>query len=92
MIASLQRETPLKSFLSVRPLVYLGKISYGFYLWSYPIVLGLSKYGNMGKIAALMVSFGLASASYHWIELPFLAQKKRFSPRPTRIQDIAEAK
>jgi hypothetical protein len=23
-----------------------------------------------------MLSFGLASASYHWIELPFLAQEK----------------
>jgi peptidoglycan/LPS O-acetylase OafA/YrhL len=82
----LRRETPLKSILSFRPLVYIGTISYGFYLWHYPIVLGLSKYGNMGKMAALMLSFGLASASYHWIELPFLAQKKQFSPRPTRVQ------
>ena len=88
MIASLRRETPLKSFLSVRPLVYIGKISYGFYLWHYPIVLGLSKYGNTGKVAALMLSFGLASASYHWLELPFLAQKKHFSPRPMRVQGI----
>ncbi|UPJ51755.1 acyltransferase [Bradyrhizobium sp. 200] len=86
MIASLRHVTPLKSILSVRPLVYVGTISYGFYLWHYPIVLGLSKYGNMGKMAALMLSFGLASASYHWIELPFLAQKKQFSPRPTRAQ------
>ena len=88
MIASLRRETPLKSFLSVLPLVYIGKISYGFYLWHYPIVLGLSKYGNMGKLAALVLSFGLASASYHWLELPFLTQKKHFSPRPTRVQGI----
>jgi peptidoglycan/LPS O-acetylase OafA/YrhL len=85
MIASLRRETPLKSFLSIRPLVYTGKISYGFYLWHYPIVLGLSKYGNMGKMAALVLSFGLASASYHWIELRFLAQKKQFAARPATV-------
>jgi peptidoglycan/LPS O-acetylase OafA/YrhL len=92
MIASLRCQTPLKSFLSVRPLVYMGKISYGFYLWHYPIVLGLSKYGNTGKMAALMLSFGVASASYHWIELPFLAHKKQFSPRSTRIQGVITAK
>lgn len=91
MIASLRYETPLKSFLSVRPLVYMGKISYGFYLWHYPVVLGLSKYGNTGKMAALMLSFGLASASYHWLELPFLTLKQRFSPRPARIRGIIGA-
>lgn len=83
IIAGLRRETPLKSLLSIRPLVYTGKISYGFYLWHYPIVLGLSQYGIIGKMAALMLSFGLASASFHWIELPFLAQKKQFAARPT---------
>lgn len=88
MIGGLRCETPLKSLLSVAPLVYLGKISYGFYLWHYPIVLGLSKYGNTGKVAALMIAFGVASASYHWLELPFLAQKKFFSPRPPRVHGI----
>ena len=85
MIAGLRLETPLKSLLSIRPLVYTGKISYGFYLWHYPIVLGLSQYGITGKMAALMLSFGLASASYHWIELPFLALKKQFAARPTTV-------
>jgi len=36
-------------------------------------------------MAALMLSFLLASASYHWIELPFLAQKKQFAARPTPV-------
>lgn len=36
-------------------------------------------------MAALMLSFGLASASYHWIELPFLAQKKQFAARLTTV-------
>jgi peptidoglycan/LPS O-acetylase OafA/YrhL len=86
MIASLRRENPLKSFLSVRPLTYAGRISYGFYLWHYPIVLGLLKYGNIGKLAAFALSFCLASASYHWVELPFLRKKKLFSPRPTMVK------
>jgi peptidoglycan/LPS O-acetylase OafA/YrhL len=58
-----------------------------FLTWHYPIVLGLSQYGNIGKMAALMLSFGLASASYHWIELPFLAQKKQFAARLTTVPD-----
>ena len=86
VIASLQHETPLKSLLSTRPLVYLGKISYGFYLWHYPLVLALSKYGNMGKLAALMLSLGLASASYRYIELPFLTLKKHFAPRQSKFR------
>jgi peptidoglycan/LPS O-acetylase OafA/YrhL len=39
----------------------------------------------MGKMAALLLSFGLASASYHWIELPFLELKKQFAARPTTV-------
>lgn len=85
IIAGLRRETLLKSLLSTRPLVYLGKISYGFYLWHFPIVFGLSHYGIAGKLAAFMFSFGLASASYHWIELPFLALKKQFTARPSTV-------
>jgi peptidoglycan/LPS O-acetylase OafA/YrhL len=88
MIANVRCETPLKPFLSVRPLVYMGKISYGFYLWHYPIVMGLAKYGNTGKIAAFMIAFGVASASYHWLELPFLRLKKHFAPRSTRVRSI----
>lgn len=85
LIAGLRRETPLKSLLSIRPLVYTGKISYGFYLWHYPIVLGLSQYGIVGKMSALVISFGLASASYHWIELPFLTLKRQFTARPSTV-------
>lgn len=85
LIAGLRGQTPLNSLFSIRPLVYIGKISYGFYLWHAPIVAGLSKYGFTGKMAALMLSFGLASASYHWIELPFLALKRRFAARQPTV-------
>lgn len=67
------------------PLVWLGKISYGLYLWHFPI-LALSKkvsderlhpaiYGSLGVIAALIV----AAASHYFIERPFLRLKNRYS-------------
>ena len=65
------------------PLVWLGKISYGLYLWHFPI-LEVSKkvfdgrlhpaiYGTIGVIVTLIV----AGTSYYLIEKPFLKLKDR---------------
>jgi hypothetical protein len=61
--------------LSVRPLVWVGRISYGLYLWHWPLfaVLTAGRTGLTGvslfglRIAATV---GVAAASYHLIELP----------------------
>lgn len=72
-----------------RSLLHLGKISYGLYVY-HPIALGLIS-AFLGerllslKWQAVMVSAGfiatvaLASASYRWLESPFLKLKERFS-------------
>ncbi|WP_196215845.1 acyltransferase family protein [Microbacterium sp. ZXX196] len=67
--------------LSARPVRYVGDISFSLYLWHWPVALAfaaaLPHDAPLVVSAALtiVVSFGLASASYHLVETPF--QKKR---------------
>lgn len=62
--------------LSSRPFVFVGLISYSFYLWHWPIhvftnyVLG-SAPGMAVTGALILLSFGLAVLSWRYIEQPF---------------------
>jgi len=72
--------------LSWTPLVYLGKISYGIYVYHVFIIVlvspllvpfGLSEDHNaVGRIAVLLaMTLAMSSLSWHWLEQPFLAWK-----------------
>jgi peptidoglycan/LPS O-acetylase OafA/YrhL len=72
--------------LSWAPLVYLGKISYGIYVYHVFIIIlvspllvpyGLSEDHNaFGRIAVLLaLTLAMSSLSWHWLEQPFLAWK-----------------
>lgn len=69
--------------LGWRPLVFIGVISYGLYLWHRPVmkVFTQSGLGGVPWAVALMVaiSFGLAILSRRLIEEPFLRMKSRFN-------------
>jgi peptidoglycan/LPS O-acetylase OafA/YrhL len=89
--------------LSWAPLVYLGKISYGIYVYHVFIIVlvspllvpfGMSEDHNVfGRIAILLaLTLIVSSLSWHWIEQPFLAWKKAMaSPRKQPIPEAAEA-
>jgi peptidoglycan/LPS O-acetylase OafA/YrhL len=70
------RGGPVNRLLSSGPVVYLGKISYGTYLWHWPVILvalavtnkGISPESTFGLSA--LAATGLASLSYHILELP----------------------
>jgi peptidoglycan/LPS O-acetylase OafA/YrhL len=71
----------LARLLSLKPLVWVGTISYGLYLWHYPIYRMMRVYRvapvyvmTLGTLAA----FALTIASYYGVERPFLRIKKRY--------------
>jgi peptidoglycan/LPS O-acetylase OafA/YrhL len=76
---------PLARALSVSPLRWIGRISYGIYLWHWPIIVyftqartGLGQpWLDLARIALTLV---LSSASYYLVELPL--RRHRFSGWP----------
>jgi peptidoglycan/LPS O-acetylase OafA/YrhL len=81
--------------LSWSPLVYLGKISYGIYVYHVFIIIlvspllvpyGLSEDHNAwGRIAVLLgMTLVVSSLSWHWLEQPFLSWKKSMASSPKR--------
>jgi peptidoglycan/LPS O-acetylase OafA/YrhL len=69
--------------LKFRPLVWIGRISYGLYLWHWPvrwfIYLKKALPASTGQlVAAVVLSLLLPTLSYHFVEKPFLRWKKRF--------------
>jgi peptidoglycan/LPS O-acetylase OafA/YrhL len=66
---------PLTRLLSVRPLPYLGRISYGMYLWYWPVLLVMTAgrmhlHGWALLVARVSVIVALASVSFHLVETP----------------------
>jgi peptidoglycan/LPS O-acetylase OafA/YrhL len=74
--------------LDTAPMRYLGKISYGLYVYHFPIIwfsgrirdLGLSEIfaKPLTAMLAFLATLILASISYYWIEKPILNLKDRF--------------
>ena len=66
---------PLGSALSLRPIRYIGKISYGLYLWHWPVIVELTTVrthttGTSLSAIRVAVTLALAIASYHLVEQP----------------------
>jgi peptidoglycan/LPS O-acetylase OafA/YrhL/lysophospholipase L1-like esterase len=68
-------DSPWARCLSLRPVRYLGAISYGLYLWHWPVFVvldnartGLAGWPLFGVRVA--VSVGVAALSFHLVEMP----------------------
>ncbi len=67
------------------PMVSIGRISYGMYLWLLPVVVVLPIYwhpwhGNpyVASVGTMAVIIAIATVSYFVVERPFLRLKERF--------------
>ncbi len=70
--------------LTLRPLVYLGKISYGLYVFHQLAIQFSPRLAIPGlpfgrSVSALLLTVALATLSYRFLELPFLRLKDRFA-------------
>jgi len=68
---------PIARVLSVRPLVWIGTVSYGAYLWHFPVFIELdTARTGLGGAALLAVrvaaTFVLAGLSYYLVERPVM--------------------
>ena len=74
-LVGFERNSIFTRFFSFRPMIWLGLISYGLYLWHYPI-LSFSHliFGDMTptiKVLAILVSVILSVLTYFYVEKPF---------------------
>lgn len=103
VILALEHDSWLKKFLSAKPFVFTGRISYGWYLWHFPIIR-LAKYAMtrihtpaVGRTelivdgACFAVSYLVAVLSFQFIETPFLRLKKRYEFRRAGALDTNNA-
>ena len=79
----------VRSFLAWRPMVAIGRMSYGLYLWHSPVawvtdarhyewVPALSR--PVQFLVRVALTFAIAGSSYRFLERPLLRLKHRFSP------------
>jgi len=68
---------PLRSGLAWSPLRWIGRVSYGAYVYHWPIFLVVDEGTGLGPWSLFAVrvalTFGFAAASYRWLEEPILA-------------------
>jgi peptidoglycan/LPS O-acetylase OafA/YrhL len=75
--------TPLRWMLSWRPLCWIGAISYGLYLWHWPVYVWLTSARTGVSDPTLLlairfaVTFAIATASYYLVEMPIRQQRFR---------------
>lgn len=76
-------KSPLASILRFRPLMWVGKISYGVYLWHYPIMWYMYdrlKYSwQLTLLAGGTLTLLCAALSYYMIERRFIGLRHKFS-------------
>ncbi len=73
----------LHDLLEIPPSIWIGRISYGLYLWHYPIFckVGGLRLPSFAKVCLMFaVTFAVAVFSHYYIERPFLRLKSRLKP------------
>ncbi|MEG3088653.1 acyltransferase family protein [Sphingomonas sp. PB4P5] len=88
---ALQPGNAVARMMSLPPIVYIGRLSYGWYLWHWPVLAlvrteGLGQAHDATIVLAVLLSLGLSAISYHVVEAPIRRQSWRiFRPTPTSL-------
>jgi peptidoglycan/LPS O-acetylase OafA/YrhL len=80
-------------WLEIKPLRWIGRLSYSLYLWHWPVIWIAEKVSgidhDLGErltipmmAIAVLFSFGFAMASYYGVERPLFALRKKFGGTP----------
>lgn len=81
------REGAVQRFLNLRPLVFVGTLSYSLYLWQQPFLNRNSDAWSSHFPFSLLLTIGAAAISFFLIERPCLKlrqrMEKRWWPQPT---------
>ncbi|MFY7874126.1 MAG: acyltransferase family protein, partial [Pirellula sp.] len=69
-------ETIVSKFLEKKFLVFIGLVSYSWYLWHWPLIAYANyifgfEHSTMVQVLIVLASFGVACLSYWYIEQPF---------------------
>jgi peptidoglycan/LPS O-acetylase OafA/YrhL len=83
ILAGSHHTTGVSSVLSTRPMVWLGDISYSWYLWHWPLIVFtalLFPHRPVLLVAAAAFSLVPAVASYRWLEQPLRGYRPRTRP------------
>ncbi len=76
------RTPGVSALLESAPAQWIGKRSYGLYLWHYPLDIALYSYGLHGSVDVLPLQLGLpfliAAVSYRFLEQPFVRLKSQY--------------
>jgi peptidoglycan/LPS O-acetylase OafA/YrhL len=78
------KQTALHRVLETPIIVWIGKISYGLYLWHFPVFGVLKDLHVPGPLVLLLgsgITFAVASLSYYGVERRFLNMKAGFARR-----------
>jgi peptidoglycan/LPS O-acetylase OafA/YrhL len=88
------RATGVGRLLAWRPIAWVGLVSYGVYLFHYPVIAVLRDRADIHEakvmfVVALPITLAFAAASFSLVERPALRLKSRLTSRPVVVLPLA---